>query len=85
MERHLADPVFGASAGEMAEEGLYHVEYEGHKTGDFKVKVFDFPALVRADASLHFPDYTGLTNKTIPDTRRVSAIEGTKLVLHIST
>ncbi|HEY3856141.1 MAG TPA: hypothetical protein VGO67_17260 [Verrucomicrobiae bacterium] len=79
MERHLADPVFGASAGEMAEEGLYHVEYEGHKTGDFKVKVFDFPALVRADALLQFPGYTGLTNKTIPDTRRVSAIEGTRL------
>ncbi len=79
MERHLADPVFGASAGEVSEEGLYHVEYDGHKTGDFKVKIFDYPSLVRADADLQFPKYTGLTNTTIIDTRRVSAIEGTRL------
>jgi hypothetical protein len=79
MERHLADPVFGASLSEVSEEGRYHIEYDGQKTGDFKVTVFDFPSLVRADALLHFPDYTGLTNKTILDTRRISAVEGTRL------
>ncbi|HUD84625.1 MAG TPA: hypothetical protein VMQ67_14035 [Candidatus Saccharimonadales bacterium] len=79
MERHLADPVFGASLSEVSEEGRYHIEYDGRKTGDFKVTVFDYPSLLRADALLHFPDYTGLTNKTIPDTRRISAIEGTRL------
>jgi hypothetical protein len=79
MERHLADPVFGASLGEVSEEGRYHIEYDGRKTGDFKVTVFDYPSLLRADALLHFPDYTGLTNKTILDTRRISAIEGTRL------
>jgi hypothetical protein len=79
MERHLADPVFGASLSEVSEEGHYRVEYEGKKTGDFKVSVFDFPALVRADAQLRYPKYTGMTNETIPDTRRVTAIEGTVL------
>lgn len=79
MERHLADPVFGASLSEVSEEGHYHIEYDGRKSGDYKVAVFDYPSLVRADALLHFPDYTGLTNKTILDTRRVSAIEGTRL------
>jgi hypothetical protein len=79
MERHLADPVFGASLPEVSEGGLYHVEYEGRKTADFKVTVFDYPSLVRADALLRFPEYTGLTNKTILDTRRVSAIQGTRL------
>jgi hypothetical protein len=79
MERHLADPVFGASLSEVSEEGRYHIEYDGRKTGDFKVTVFDYPSLLRADALLHFPDYTGLTNKTILDTRRISAIEGTRL------
>jgi hypothetical protein len=79
LERHLADPVFGASLGEVAEEGLYHIEYSRGKTRDFKIAVFDYPSLVRADALLRFPDYTGLTNKTIIDTRRVSAVEGTRL------
>ncbi|HEX3717168.1 MAG TPA: hypothetical protein VH595_04300 [Verrucomicrobiae bacterium] len=79
MERHLADPVFGASLSEVSEEGNYHVEYRGRKTGDFKVKVFDYPSLLRADALLNFPKYTGLSNQTILDTRRVTAIEGTRL------
>jgi hypothetical protein len=79
MERRLADPVFGASLEEVAEEGRYHVEYRGGKTPDFKIAVFDYPSLARADALLRFPDYTGQTNQTIVDTRRVSAVEGTRL------
>jgi hypothetical protein len=79
LERHLADPVFGASLSEVTEDGLYHVEYANKKTPDFKITVFDYPALARADASLQFPAYTGLTNKIIPDTLRVSAVEGTRL------
>jgi hypothetical protein len=77
--RSLADPVFGASLLEVADDGLYHVEYNGKKTSDYKIHVFEFPALTRADAELQFPAYTGLTNKTIRDTQRISAVEGTRL------
>jgi len=79
LARHLADPVFGASLPEVSEDGLYHVEYGTKKTRDYKIGVFDFPALTRADASLDFPAYTGLAKQTIRDTRRVSAVEGTRL------
>jgi len=79
MARTLADPVFGASLLEVSDTGLYHVEYNGKKTRDYKISVFDFPALTRADAELRFPAYTGLTNKTIRDTLRISAVEGTRL------
>lgn len=79
LERHLADPVFGASLSEVTEGGMYHVEYPGGKTRDYKISVFAYPALVRADAHLRFPDYTGLTNRTIADTLRVTAVEGTRL------
>lgn len=79
LERHLTDPVFGASMAEVSEAGIYHIEYENEKTRDFKLGVFDYPALVRADASLRYPAYTSLTNKTIPDTLRITAVEGTKL------
>jgi hypothetical protein len=77
--RHLADPVFGASLLEVLENGLYRIEYGTKKTRDYKISVFDYPALTRADADLRFPAYTGLTNQTIRDTRRVSAVEGTRL------
>ena len=79
LERHLADPVFGVSLSEVAEDAHYHVEYAGGSSPDYKISVFDYPSLLRADALLAFPAYTGLTNKTIPDTRRISAIEGTRL------
>jgi hypothetical protein len=79
LERHLADPVFGVSLSEVAEDAHYHVEYAGGKSPDYKISVFDYPSLLRADALLAFPAYTGLTNKTIPDTRRISAVEGTRL------
>jgi hypothetical protein len=79
LERHLADPVFGASLSEVAEDAHYHVEYAGGNSPDYKIAVFDYPSLLRADALLVFPAYTGLTNKTIPDTRRISAVEGTRL------
>jgi len=79
LARHLADPVFGASLPEISEDGLYHVEYGSKNTRDYKITVFDFPSLTRADASLNYPAYTGLTNQTIRDARRVSAVEGTRL------
>jgi hypothetical protein len=79
LERHLADPVFGASLLEVTEDGLYRVEYANEKTRDYKISVFDYPALTRANAALQYPKYTGLTNKTIPDTLRVTAVEGTRL------
>lgn len=79
LERHLTDPVFGGSLSEVSEGGIYHIEYAGGKTRDYKISVFDYPSLVRADAHLQYPDYIHLTNRTIPDTLRVSAIEGTHL------
>ncbi len=79
MARRLADPVFGASVPEVSEAGIYYIEYARKKTRDFKIAVFEFPALVRADAELHYPAYTGLTNRTIRDTLRVSAVQGSRL------
>jgi hypothetical protein len=79
MARRLADPVFGASIPEVAEPGVYHIEYGKKRTREYKISVFEFPALVRADAHLRYPAYTGLTNRTVPDTLRVSAVEGSQL------
>ncbi len=77
--KSLADPVFGGSVPEVAADFTYHLEYRGEKTREFKVAVFEHPRLVRADADLAFPGYTKLPPKHIEETRRVSAVEGTKL------
>ncbi|MGD1029591.1 MAG: hypothetical protein ABSA05_00480 [Opitutaceae bacterium] len=79
--KSLADPVFGASIPEVDQDLSYHLEYSGRSTREFKVSVFERPRLERADATLTFPGYTHLAPKRIENTRRVSAVEGTRLDL----
>lgn len=77
--KSLADPVFGGSVPEVQRDLTYHVEYPGGRTPEFRVTVFEHPRLIRADFALTFPDYTRLPPRRIEDTRRVSAVEGTRL------
>ena len=79
--KNLDDPVFGGGLPEVDGDLTYRVEYAGQATREFAVKVFEHPRLDRADANLHFPEYTKLPDKQVPDTRRVTAVEGTKLDL----
>ena len=76
MTRSLDDPVFGGSFREVSSDFSYHVEYAGQKTDRYRVTVFEYPALVRADARITYPEYTGLAPKLIEDTRRISVVEG---------
>ena len=79
LAKNLDDPVFGGSVPEVNGGLSYRIEYGAQRTRDFTVTVFEYPKLERADAKLTFPAYTGLPEKTIADTRRVSAVEGTAL------
>ncbi len=79
--KSLADPMFGGSVPEVASNLVYHVEYAAQRTRDFKVSVFEHPRLERADADLTFPDYTGQRPQRIENTRRLSAVEGSRLDL----
>ena len=79
LSRNLADPVFGGSIPEVGSNLVYRIEYGKERTREFKVTVFDYPALQRAEARLKFPDYTQQPEKSIEDTRRISAVEGTTL------
>ncbi len=77
--KSLADPVFGGSIPEVSADFTYHIAYRGTKTKEFKITVYEHPKLIRADVALTFPEYTKLDPKRVEDTRRVSAVEGTKL------
>ena len=79
--KNLADPVFGGGVPEVNSNLVYRVEFAGESTREFKITVFEHPKLERADATLTFPTYTGRPEKRIEDTRRVSAVEGSKLAL----
>jgi hypothetical protein len=83
LAKSLADPVFGGSVPEVASDLTYRVEYSGDRTKDFHVHVFEYPRLERADVDVTFPEYTGLEHKRIEDTRRLSAVEGSKVDLNL--
>jgi hypothetical protein len=78
LTKNLNDPVFGASLPSVQGDLKYEIEYARTKTREFAVKVYEHPSLLRADATLKYPGYTGLAERKVEETRRVSAVEGTQ-------
>jgi hypothetical protein len=81
MNAGLEDPVFGARIPLIDQPLEYHVELGGQSSPVYKIGVFEYPRLERADAKLVYPAYTGLEPRLIQDVRTVSAIEGTELTI----
>ena len=83
LSRNLSDPVFGGTIPEVKEDAVYRIEYRGKATEDFRVTTYEHPRLNRSDAEIRFPAYTRLGEKQVPDTRRVSAVEGSAINLDL--
>ena len=81
--KSLADPMFGGSLADVASNLVYHVEYPGHSTRNYRVTVFEYPRLQRADVDVTSPAYTGEPHRHIENTRRVSAVEGSSLEISL--
>ncbi|MGH7192515.1 MAG: hypothetical protein ACREJM_03160, partial [Candidatus Saccharimonadales bacterium] len=81
MTKSLDDPVFGGRIPAVEAPLDYQVQLSDFSTARFHVGVFEYPKLVRADARLVYPSYTGLQERTIEDVRTISAVEGTELTL----
>ncbi|MGH7137476.1 MAG: hypothetical protein ACREHD_17160, partial [Pirellulales bacterium] len=81
MAKSLDDPVFGGRIAAIDGPLDYHVELANSVSQTYHVTVFEYPRLVRADARLSYPEYTGLEPKLVQDVRTISAVEGTELTL----
>ncbi|MBN2317048.1 MAG: hypothetical protein JXM79_24185 [Sedimentisphaerales bacterium] len=81
LTKNLEDPVFGGIIPQVNHNLLYRIEYADRSTRDYHINVYEHPTLTRADAKIVYPAYTKLPEKTIQDTRRVSAIEGSQITL----
>ena len=84
MTATLDDPILGAFVPAVDQPLRYQVVSPRYQSDVFRIDVFEYPNLVRADASLEFPGYTGLENKRIEDTLRITAVEGTKVVWELN-
>lgn len=83
LTRTLGDPVFGGTVPDVRDGFRYRVEAGSKTSAEFEVTVFEYPRLERSDADLVYPAYTGVPSKTVQDTRRLSAVEGTRLTLNL--
>jgi hypothetical protein len=81
MVRSLDDPKFVGRVASVENDLSYHVEFAGRRSETYRVTVFDYPELERADAKLVYPEYTSLPPAVIEDVRQVTAVEGSKLTL----
>jgi hypothetical protein len=81
LAKNLNDPVFGGIIQEVKSDLLYHIEYAGRRTRDYMISVYEHPQLTRADAKIIYPSYTKLPEKVVIDTRQVSAVEGSQIIL----
>ena len=81
MLRQLDDPTFAGFVPSVTSDMTYRVEFTDGQSETFRVKVFEHPELVKANAQLVFPAYTALEPKTVEDVRHVTAVEGTEITL----
>jgi hypothetical protein len=81
LAKSLNDPVFGGRITSVATNLKYHVEFEGRRTSEYQLTVFDYPDVLRIDAELAYPGYTDLASRRIEDTRSVSAVQGSTVTL----
>ncbi len=81
MTKSLDDPLFAGGISNVKNALQYAVRFGSEQTRWYKVDVFDYPALEKADATLDFPKYTGLEEKHVEDTRSITAVEGTQTTL----
>ena len=79
MKKSMDDPLFGASLLSVDADTVYYVEFDSKKSETYKLLTFEHPKLQQADAYLNYPAYTDAEPRTIKDTLRISAVEGTLL------
>ena len=81
LTRNLDDPVFGGIIQEVNSNLLYYIEYADKRSSDYTISIYERPVLTRADAKIIFPSYTKLAEKVIKDTRQISTVEGSQVIL----
>ncbi len=79
MQRSLNDPVFASYLTKVVRDTEYFVESDMGSSDHYRLRVFDFPALVRSDAELILPAYSKQEPRLVKDARRVTVPEGTSI------
>ncbi|MCY3005121.1 MAG: hypothetical protein NTV29_03975 [Planctomycetota bacterium] len=80
MQRSLRDPIASATIRKVKEPLRYRIESIAKSSESFEVGIFEYPAVVQSDASIQSPAYARQDERTISNTRRVSIVDGAKIL-----
>lgn len=81
MTKSLDDPLFAGRVADLQTDLEYHAEFGNERSPGYRVTVFDYPDLERADLKLAPPAYTGQGETLVEDALQATAVEGTQLTL----
>ncbi|OYW77178.1 MAG: hypothetical protein B7Z37_05370 [Verrucomicrobia bacterium 12-59-8] len=83
MRLTVDEQVYGGMINKVEKDAKYRVEFADQKSQTHTITVFDFPALVRSDVIVTPPEYTKQAAKETKNTRKVTALEGSKIAWKI--
>ncbi len=83
MRLTVDEQVYGGMINKVERDTKYHVEFAGQKSQMHTITVFDFPVLVSSDVIVTPPEYTKLPAKETKNTKKVTALEGSKIAWKI--
>lgn len=79
MHATVENNAYGGVVKSVERDGFYRVEYEGGVSQSYRVTTYVHPELVRSDAIVTPPAYSGQPVKEIKNTLNVTALEGSEI------
>jgi hypothetical protein len=81
MRQSLKDPLFGTRLPTVTSPFDYRIQFDDQTSETFRISVYELPQVGQIDARIEFPSYSNIPDELIQDTWRVSAVEGSSVVL----
>ncbi len=79
MNRTVDGNVFGGVITGIKSDARYRVEFDGGASEAYKITTFDYPALVRADATITPPAWTEQPPSVVKNTMNIGVMEGSRV------
>lgn len=79
LNRTVDGNVFGGVITDIKTDTAYRVEFEGGASDIYHIKTFEYPSLVRADATITPPAWTEQPPTTVKNTMNFGVMEGSRV------
>ncbi|GIX04893.1 MAG: hypothetical protein KatS3mg114_0762 [Planctomycetaceae bacterium] len=82
-QQSLDDPLFGVQLPSVTHNFSYHFTYDGHRSPDYQVTVYDLPAVEQFTVTIVPPTYAERPQQVLEQAFTVSVLQGSQLTLEV--